>query len=153
MGCFYPNQMTWPRRAGLFHGPQMDSELRLLDLMRRDWWVLVIVLCVIILASVRLSAEADLVSAFDATEASTALRLYLILACCAARGESVTIDALMQRAKKAELRPVTGALELKSKEGRGSSTPSVSHHCRTGWQHRTREAGVGRRCPLGPSGD
>jgi hypothetical protein len=25
----------------------MDPELRLLDLVRRDWWVLVIVLCVI----------------------------------------------------------------------------------------------------------
>ena len=36
-----------PASAGLFHGPQMDRELRLLDLVRRDWWILVIVLCVI----------------------------------------------------------------------------------------------------------
>jgi hypothetical protein len=36
-----------PATAGLFRGPQMDRELRLLDLVRRDWWVLVIVLCII----------------------------------------------------------------------------------------------------------
>jgi hypothetical protein len=35
---------------------------------------------------------------FDASEPSTALRLYLILACCAARGETVTYDDLAQRA-------------------------------------------------------
>ena len=29
-----------PASAGLFHGPQMDRELRLLDLVRRDWWIL-----------------------------------------------------------------------------------------------------------------
>jgi hypothetical protein len=34
-------------RRGCFTGPQMDPELRLLDLVRRDWWVLVIVLCII----------------------------------------------------------------------------------------------------------
>jgi hypothetical protein len=41
----YPT--TAPLRRGTFTGPQMDPELRLLDLVRRDWWVLVIVLCII----------------------------------------------------------------------------------------------------------
>jgi hypothetical protein len=36
-----------PAPAGTFTGPQMDPELRLLDLIRRDWWVLVIVVCII----------------------------------------------------------------------------------------------------------
>jgi O6-methylguanine-DNA--protein-cysteine methyltransferase len=35
---------------------------------------------------------------FDIGGPSTALRLYLILICCAARGETVTYDELAQRA-------------------------------------------------------
>jgi hypothetical protein len=42
-----PISLTAPLRRGSFTGPQMDPELRLLDLVRRDWWVLVIVLCII----------------------------------------------------------------------------------------------------------
>jgi hypothetical protein len=45
--CRSPISQTAPLRRGSFTGPQMDPELRLLDLLRRDWWVLVIVLCVI----------------------------------------------------------------------------------------------------------
>jgi hypothetical protein len=41
----YPR--TAPLRRGSFTGPQMDPELRLLDLVRRHWWLLVIVLCII----------------------------------------------------------------------------------------------------------
>jgi hypothetical protein len=41
-----PISLTAPLRRGSFTGPQMDPELRLLDLVRRDWWVLVIVLCI-----------------------------------------------------------------------------------------------------------
>jgi hypothetical protein len=43
----FPRALTPPLRRGSFAGPQMDPELRLLDLVRRDWWVLVIVLCII----------------------------------------------------------------------------------------------------------
>jgi hypothetical protein len=41
-----PVSLTAPLRRGSFTGPQMDPELRLLDLVRRDWWVLVIALCI-----------------------------------------------------------------------------------------------------------
>jgi hypothetical protein len=42
-----PISLTAPLRRGFFAGPQMDPELRLLNLVRRDWWFLVIVLCII----------------------------------------------------------------------------------------------------------
>jgi hypothetical protein len=70
--------------------------------------------------------EAHLARAFDATEASTALRLYLILACCAARGESVTIDALTQRAKKTELAALAAPLTQVAAWCRSNRLPALT---------------------------
>jgi hypothetical protein len=70
--------------------------------------------------------EAYLARAFDATEASTALRLYLILACCAARGESVTIDALTQRAKKTELAALAAPLTQVAAWCRSNRLPALT---------------------------
>jgi hypothetical protein len=70
--------------------------------------------------------EAHLARAFDATEASTALRLYLILACCAARGESVTIDALTQRAKKTEPAALAAPLSQVAAWCRSNRLPALT---------------------------
>jgi hypothetical protein len=70
--------------------------------------------------------EAHLTRAFDATEASTALRLYLILACCVARGESVTIDALTQRAKKTELAALAAPLTQVAAWCRSNRLPALT---------------------------
>ena len=64
--------------------------------------------------------------AFDATEASTALRLYLILVCCAARGESVTIDVLAQRAKKTELAALASPLTQVAAWCRSNRLPALT---------------------------
>jgi hypothetical protein len=64
--------------------------------------------------------------AFDASETSTALRLYLILACCAARGEPATVDDLAQRAKQGERARLTGPLALVSNWCQANGLPALT---------------------------
>jgi hypothetical protein len=71
-------------------------------------------------------SEVHMARAFDTTEASTALRLYLILVCCAARGESVTIDALAQRSNKREGTSLTAPLTLVASWCRSNRLPALT---------------------------
>jgi hypothetical protein len=63
---------------------------------------------------------------FDIGGPSTALRLYLILICCAARGETVTYDELAQRAHQQDKHLLTPPLDVVAAWCRASGLPALT---------------------------
>jgi hypothetical protein len=63
---------------------------------------------------------------FDIGGPATALRLYLILICCAARGETVTYEELAQRAHQANKGLLTSPLDLVAAWCRANGLPALT---------------------------
>ena len=63
---------------------------------------------------------------FDIGGPATALRLYLILICCAARGETVTYEELAQRAHQQDKGLLTSPLDLVAEWCKAAGLPPLT---------------------------